>query len=195
MTQESPAARYLLWAVLGLPVLAIAGGYATGCLFYGEAVHLSGEWSVRLMIAAMAATPLGLLLPGSPFSRWLLKNRRYFGVASFAYAALHTAIYVAKTAEPASILAEALSAEYASGWLALLIFLILAVTSNDASVRLLKRGWKTLHRAVYAAAALTFAHWLFVAFDPLAAYAHLGLLLALEAYRLSKVRTLRHRDA
>ena len=187
-------ARYAVWAALAAPAVVIAYGYATERLFYGEAVHLSGEWSVRLLIAAMAATPLGLMFPGSTFSRLLLKNRRYLGVASFACAALHTLIYVDKTAELAAVWTEAWDLEYASGWLALGVFLLLAVTSNDASVRRLKRAWKTLHRLVYPAAVLSFLHWLLVAFSPVAALVHLGLLAALETYRLAKVRTLRQRD-
>jgi sulfoxide reductase heme-binding subunit YedZ len=51
-------------------------------------------------------------------------------------------------------------------------------------VRWLKRNWKRLHRLVYLGAALALAHWMLTAFDPLAAYIHAGVLIAIEALRL-----------
>ena len=72
-----------------------------------------------------------------------------------------------------------------TGWLAFAIFLPLALTSNDASVRMLGRSWKRLHRAVYAAAVLSFAHWILEAFDPAVAYAHLAVLAAIQSARLA----------
>ena len=73
--------------------------------------------------------------------------------------------------------------------------LALAVTSNDASARLLRRRWKLLHRGVYAAAVLTFAHWILSAFDPIPGAIHLAVLVALEAIRLWKTYGYRVRRA
>ena len=187
--------RYFLWSLLAAPLLWMVASYRGGGLFYGELVHLSGEFSIRLMMIAMAATPLMLLLPAQPLSRWLLKNRRYFGVASFAYAALHTLVYIDKTALLDDILADARLAEYWTGWGALLIFAALAVTSNDASMRWLKRRWKYLHRGVYLGAIASFLHWVLVAFNPLAAYLHIAILAGLESYRLWKLNQLRRARA
>ena len=168
-------------------------GYWRGALFYGEVIHLTGEWSVRLLIAALAATPLVLLLPGRSVPRWLLSNRRYFGVASFGYAALHTAVYAARQADWGSIAADAIAPEYLTAWIATGVFLLLAITSNDRSVRWMRHRWKTLHRFVYVATVLSFAHWLLVAFNPIPAVLHLLLLSALEAIRIWRVRRLRAR--
>ena len=66
------------------------------------------------------------------------------------------------------------------------IFVPLAITSNDVSVRRLRRLWKRLHRWVYAAALLTFAHWVITAYDPTAGLIHLAVLAALEGFRLWK---------
>lgn len=188
-TPMSPASRrYLLWLALAAPFGWILVRYATGGLFYGEVVHLTGELSVRLMMLALAATPLLLMFPGRALPRWLMRNRRYFGVASFAYAALHTAVYAARSDALTDILDDAATAGYLTGWVALLIFLLLAVTSNDWSMRRLRDSWKTLHRWVYAAAGLSFAHWVLVAFDPLPAYMHLALLAALEGFRIWRRR-------
>ena len=75
-----------------------------------------------------------------------------------------------------------------TGWLALVVMLVLAATSNDASVRRLGRRWPLLHRTVYAAAALSFVHWILSAFDPVPGYIHLGVLAGLEAIRLLRPR-------
>jgi sulfoxide reductase heme-binding subunit YedZ len=123
------------------------------------------------------------LFPRQAWTAWLLPRRRYLGVAAFAYATLHAAVYVLRLGDLPRIVAEALEAGLLTGWLAFAIFLPLALTSNDASVRKLGPAWKRLHRAVYAAALLSFAHWILVAFDPTSAYVHLGVLAAIETMR------------
>lgn len=183
--------RYFLFLLLATPLLVMSTRYANGTLFYGEIIHSSGEFSIRLMLLAMAATPLMLLFPGKSVPRWLLKNRRYLGVASFAYAALHTLVYLDKTALLDDVLADAGLLEYATGWLATLLMAALAVTSNDASVRWLKRRWKILHRGVYFAAIAAFLHWVLVAFNPLPAFLHIAILLGLEGYRVWKLGRIR----
>lgn len=185
------ASKLLLWLLLAAPLVYLVFAYATERLFYGEVVHITGELSARLLIAAMAATPLTLMLPGQAVSRWLMRHRRSFGVASFAYAALHTLVYVERTGLLVDVIDEAADPGYLTAWVALAAFLILAVTSNDASVRLFKDGWKRLHRLVYVAAVLVFAHWVLVAFNPGAAYLHLGILAGLEGYRVWKQRRIR----
>lgn len=173
--------------MLGLPFVFTVLGFTQGQLFYGEVLHLSGEMAARLLIVALLATPLMLMFPGRSFPRWMMRNRRYFGVASFAYAALHTLVYLNKLRSWSAVVDAAKLAEIWTGWIALLIFLLLAATSNNYSVRWLKSGWKKLHRWVYVAAALLFVHWLLIAFNPGPAVAHLALLGALEAYRIWKL--------
>lgn len=174
----------LLAALLAVPWAWLAFGYLTGRLFYGEMVHASGDWAIWCLMAALAISPLRGLFPQQAWTAWLLKRRRYLGVAAFAYALLHAAVYVLRQRELPVILAEALEAGLLTGWLALAIFVPLALTSNDGSVRRLGRAWKRLHRAVYVAAVLSFAHWVLVAFDATVAYAHLAVLAALETARL-----------
>lgn len=177
---------YLLWLLLALPGAVTLVRYATGATFYGEVVHGTGELSARLLIVTMALTPLQLMFPGRGLVRWLRRRRRYFGVATFGYAAFHTVVYLLQTAAFGDILADAAEPGLLTGWVALAIFVPLAISSNDASVRRLRRLWKRLHRWVYAAAVLTFAHWVLTAFDPVPGLIHLAVLAALEAYRLWK---------
>ena len=180
--------HYFLWLLLVLPGAVILIGYINGEAFYGEVVHFTGEFSARLLIVAMAITPLRMMFPGRPWVGWLIQRRRYFGVAAFGYAALHTGVYMARTGVLADVLADAAEPGILTGWLALVIFIPLAITSNEWSVRRLRRWWKRIHRWVYAAALLTFAHWLLVAFDFVPGLIHLLVLGALEGYRVWKTR-------
>ena len=189
--------KAVLWLLLAVPFAYLVWAYLTERLFYGEIVHVTGELSARLMIVAMAATPIALMLPGQSVSRWLMRHRRALGVASFAYAALHTVVYVGRTGLLADVVDEASDPGYLTAWVAFAAFAILALTSNDLSVRMLKAGWRRLHRLVYIAAVLVFAHWLLVAFNPGGAFLHLGVLAGLEGYRVWKQRRIRRaaRDA
>jgi len=183
--------RYFLCLVLGLPFGYLIIAYAQEKLFYGEVVHSSGELSVRLFMLALIVTPLSMMFPGKAFPRWLMKNRRYFGIASFAYAALHTVVYMLKLALWPDIARDAMLSEYWTGWIALFIFLALAATSNDFSVTRLKRTWKLLHRFAYLAGLMLFTHWVLVAFDRGAAIGHLMVLAGFEGYRFWRVKILK----
>ena len=183
--------KYLLWAVLALPFLGLTNGFRAGDLLYGEVLHASGEFSARLLLLTLAITPLRLFFPDSDWPNWLLHRRRYFGVAAFMYAALHTVVYLDRKIGSGLVLQEAGEFSIWTGWLAMVIFVPLAVTSNDASVRRLKRTWKKLHRWVYLAALLTFTHWIFVAFNFVPGLIHFLVLLVLETYRIWKRRRLK----
>lgn len=173
-----------LWLALALPALVMLQGYWSDGMSYGEVIHASGEWSVRLLILTMAVTPLRLAFPAARWPLWLLQRRRALGVAMFGYALLHAIVYLARKQQIALILEEAAEWDLLTGWLALAVFLPLVLTSNDASVRFLKRLWKKLHRLAYPAAVLTFLHWMLTAFDMTPALIYAGILVLLEILRL-----------
>ena len=175
--------RWLLWLLLGGLAAAQTWRYLAEAIYYGEYLHWSGEQSARLLIVTLAVTPLRRIFPGARWTAWLVARRRDLGLATFLYAALHAVAYLARSADLGDILAEAVEIGMAVGWVALVLFLALAATSNDASVRRLGRRWKGLHRWIYAAALLTFLHWVATAFDPTAGYVHLGVLLVVLALR------------
>lgn len=177
----------VLAALLGLPWALLAIGYASGRLFYGELIHASGEWSIWTLMLALAVTPLRRMFPRQRWTAWLVPRRRYFGVASFAYAVLHVSVYLVRQGDWPKILEQAMEAGILTGWLAFALFVPLALTSNDASVRRLGTAWKRLHRIVYVAAALSFAHWILVAFDPTPAYVYLGVTILVELMRFIRV--------
>jgi sulfoxide reductase heme-binding subunit YedZ len=183
--------KYFLWIILGLPLFWLVNGQRTGGLHYGEIIHHSGEFAARLLLLCLAITPLRLYFSESKWPGWLLHRRRYFGVAAFVYAALHTVVYLDRKLGAGLVLQEAADFSMWTGWAALAIFVPLFLTSNDSSVRRLRRGWKRLHRWIYLAALLTFVHWIFVAFDFLPGLMHFVILLVLESYRIWKRRKLK----
>lgn len=186
MPKSILSSRPLLWLILALPALWIGWRWAMtpDAYGYGHAIGDSGDWAAWLLMATMAVTPLRLMFRRQRLTGWLLRRRRDLGVASFAYAAGHTLIYLIRKASPDLILAELSTPYILVGWIALALFLPLAITSNDISVRRLKRSWKTLHRLVYPAAILTFLHWVWSAFDPTTAWIHIGVLAAIEIVRV-----------
>ena len=187
--------HYVLWCLLSVPALYIIYTYQADILSYGEVIHASGEWSVRLLIVTMAVTPLRLVIPRAAWPLWLSQRRRALGVATFGYALLHMTVYLLRKQEWSLILEEGAEWDLLTGWIAMLLFAVLAVTSNDTSLRLLRRLWKKLHRLIYPAALLTFAHWILTAFDMTVALVYAGILAALElvriAYSIRRVRQIR----
>ena len=180
------ASRPFLWLVLAVPGLWMGWRWimTPDTYGYGHAIGDSGLWAGWLLMATLAVTPLRLLARKSALATWLVRRRRDLGVASFVYAAGHTAIYLWRKGWLAFDAAEIGQGYLIAGWLALLLFVPLAVTSNDASMRVLKRGWKTLHKLVYPAAVLMFLHWIWSAFDPTTAWIHAGILAAIEGVRV-----------
>ncbi len=155
---------------------------------YGHAIADSGDWAAWLLMATLAVTPLRLMLPRQRWTGRLLRYRRDLGLASFAYAMAHTAIYLWNKASAALVIDELGLPGILFGWLALALFVPLAATSSDAAMRRLKRAWKRLHRLVYPAAILMFVHWVLTAFDPTTAWLHAGALAVLEGVRIALQR-------
>jgi sulfoxide reductase heme-binding subunit YedZ len=175
-----------VWTALSIPAIVICTRFFADSISYGQAIHQTGQWSVGFLIGTLALTPLRIALKSNPALLTVLRYRRAIGVASFSYAALHTIIYLERKWGAGLIIKEGVEPSLATGWLALAIFAVLAITSNDFSVRIMRRKWKRLHRSVYAASFLTFIHWWLAAFDPMTAYVFVGVLLAVQLLRLRR---------
>lgn len=183
--QASPdrSGKYWVWAVLSVPAIHILARYLNDSISYGQVIHQTGDWSVGFLALALAVTPLRRLLPKARWPLWVLVHRRALGVASFGYAAFHTLTYLQRKWGYGYILEEGKAPDLLTGWIAFAIFLALAITSNDKSVRGLRRNWQRLHRAVYVAAGLVFAHWILTAFDRRTAYIGLAAMCGVESLR------------
>lgn len=184
LTRLSP---YWLWMVLALPALGMTGPLMGDDprAFHGL-LHPTGEFAARFLIISLMTTPLMMLFKGWRGPRWLMRNRRCFGVAAFGYAALHTLVYSVDAGTLTRILADTTRFDIWTGWLAFAIFLPLAATSFDWAVRRLGTAWKPLQRWAYLAAVLTLLHWASLhGWGGVApALVHFGPLIGLTLYRL-----------
>lgn len=179
---------YGLWTLFALPLIAWSWMAMTSSnpRIIHMLVHPTGEWAARLLIITMMITPLAMLFRGKGWTRWLKKNRRYFGVAAFAYAALHTIFYLIDRGSLPRVINHLDRTWIWTGWVAFVVFIPLAVTSTDAWVRRLGTWWKPLQRGTYVAALFTLVHWaaLHNWEEPAAALVHFAPLAGLEAYRI-----------
>lgn len=184
-SQMSP---YGLWALFAVPAVAMTLAIVTSDdpAMLHQMLHPSGEFAARLLIVAMMASPLALVFRGSRWPQRIARNRRYLGVAAFGYGLLHAVLYLIDTAARDQVLSDLPKFSIWTGWVAFLIFVPLAITSNDWFVRRMGVWWKRLQRWTYAAAVLTLAHWAALKDwgGLAAALAHFGPLVALEAYRV-----------
>jgi methionine sulfoxide reductase heme-binding subunit len=187
--RELLASRPLFWLLLALPGLWFGWQWVSGAQTYGQIVSDTGIIATQLLLVTLAVTPLRRLFRKSRVLLWAVRRRRELGLATFGYAAGHLVVYVVRKLDPGLMLAEAAEPWLLSGWLSLILLAALALTSNDASVRRLRRWWKRLHRLVYPATALVFIHWLLSAFDPTSAYLYLAAITALQAVRLPQLLT------
>ena len=147
-----------------------------------ELLLQTGEWSLGLLVLSLAITPVVMLTGWKMIMPW----RRIFGVYAFVYVALHLAVFV--------WLDYGLNIEFIIdgiveqnfvlvGFLAFLLLVPLAITSNKWSMKRLGKRWKTLHKAVFIIIILALIHffWLVknVYYVPIAYAAVVAILLAL----------------
>jgi len=188
---------YTFWALLSLPAIPMIVGLASGDMrMIHQLLHPSGEFSARFMIITMMITPLTMLLRGWRGSRWLMKRRRYLGIAAFGYGLLHTILYLLDTGTVVLSGGEISKFYIWTGWLAFFIFIPLAITSTNGWIRRLGSKWKLLQRWVYGAAVLTLLHWAALhdwgGIGP--ALVHFIPLALLETYRVYENRRRRSRS-
>lgn len=145
-------------------------------------IRFLGDWTLRLLLLTLAATPLRRLTGWA----WPLRLRRLLGLFAFFYAVLHLLAYAVldQFFDWTAIGEDIIKRPYITmGMLAFLLLLPLAFTSSQAAMRRLGRRWKQLHRLIYPAAILAIIHFtLMVKADlrePLIYAAILAILLGL----------------
>ena len=146
----------LLWPALLAGMDAARG--ALGGRPLNELIHRSGWWALVFLLASLAVTPLR---QAGHFPK-LVDVRRMIGVAAFAYAAIHLALYVTDQGfDLLKVATEIVSRLYLTiGFVALLGLLALAVTSTDSMTRRLGgRRWRRLHQLSYVIALLALVHF------------------------------------
>ena len=136
------------------------------------------------MAGALSVTPLMMFQRFKILSRY----RRFTGLAAFFYTVLHLIIYLVLFAGLSWtwIRSDLVEKPYIyAGVLALVILLLLAVTSTKNMMKRLGRNWKRLHRFVYLGALAMIAHlWWQVKSDTSLAVIFTLILGGLLIYRL-----------
>jgi sulfoxide reductase heme-binding subunit YedZ len=145
----------LLWLLLALPSLLLLAVLRQPDADLDHLTAESGEWAARFLVAALLVTPLIRLVPALGGLR---RHRRAIGLAAFGTSLVHLGLYLAAMGAIDVVLAEITAPGIWTGWVALLLLLPLALTSNDAAMRRLGRNWQRLQRLAYPAALLTLAH-------------------------------------
>jgi sulfoxide reductase heme-binding subunit YedZ len=171
-----------IWLLI---VPAFTGGLGADPL--DRLLHVTGEIAVWTLGAVLALTPLRVLFPQSRIINALNRHRRYVGVSACIYGLLHFTCHILYQGDVDDVLRSFSKPFIWFGLAGLTILMILAVTSNNWSIRKLGKNWKRLHRMAYVAAAVLIYHqsiagkghwyiarWLFFA------------LVSLELARLSK---------
>jgi len=182
------------------PLVFVACLVPFGLLFHGalydqlganpveRITHVTGEWTLRLLLLTLAMTPLRQLTS----QVWPIRIRRMLGLFVFFYASLHfmTWAWLDQQWQWAQIVEDISKRPYVTvGFAAWLLLLPLALTSNRWSIRRLGRRWATLHRAVYVIGALGILHYLWlVKADLLEPSVYAALLILLLAVRTRRGR-------
>lgn len=180
---------WAFWLALAVPaVLWLAQARGMDAVDLEDLLHPTGELSARLLIAALAITPLAMLFADFRWLKWLRRQRRAIGLAAFGYALLHLIFYVIAMGEVAAMLDELGATGIWTGWLAFALMIPLAATSSNAAMRALGRNWKRLQRLAYAAAVLTLVHWLAIHNGIAGALIHFVPLAVLEILRITRWR-------
>ncbi len=145
----------------------------------------TGTWTLVILLITLSMTPIRLLTG----QVWQVQLRRLLGLFMFFYACLHitTYLWLDYSFMWADIVKDIIKHPYVIvGFLAFILTIPLAVTSNNAMMRRLKANWKKLHQLVYLIAIFGVLHfWWLVKKDvtePFYFAAALAFLLGVRFY-------------
>jgi len=124
-----------------------------------EAMNRLGFWTLTLLLATLAPTPIQIVTGW----KWPLRLRRMLGLETFLYVCLHFAVYLGldQFFDFAAIGKDIAKRPFITvGFTAFVLLIPLAITSTDGMVRRLGFvRWKRLHRLIYVAAVLGVIHF------------------------------------
>jgi sulfoxide reductase heme-binding subunit YedZ len=188
---KSTAAKPVVFMLCLVPVFSLVWN-----AFYGDLganpvetiTHQTGDWALRFLLITLAISPLrqwfGLVA--------LIRFRRMLGLTVFFYVSCHFMIWLVAdhSFNFADMFEDVIDRPYITlGFSALLLLIPLAVTSNQAMVRRLGKGWKKLHKLTYLIAILAMLHFIWqVKADYLEAgiYAVITIGLLLQRIKIKK---------
>src|SRR5215469_17522328 len=98
-------------------------------------LHVSGEMAIWSLGTVLSLTPLRVLFPRSAIVNALNRHRRYVGVSSCVYAIIHFSCHVLYQGDWDDLLQSFTKPFTWFGLAGLSILIVLALTSNNWSVR------------------------------------------------------------
>ncbi len=179
--------RISIWAWFGYWVAQIFVG-DLGAAPALKLNHQLGELGlVLLTINLVLGALLGLFkLPPKSLRYWL-SERRFWGVSAYLVLVTHVFFYFVNEGFEGKAFVQVVTKLYLIfGFSTFFVLTLLALTSNNLSLRLLGgRNWKRLHRLVYLAQLLLFGHVLLIEKADLIKYGlWLGICALLQILRL-----------
>ena len=160
------ALKVAVWAVCFYPLALLLYQFQTDNLGANPIEYVTrtlGIWTLRILLASLAMTPLRILFGIS----WPIAFRRLLGLFAFFSVCLHFSVWIVLDHffDWPRMGADIVKRPYITvGMLALTLLVPLAATSTAGMVkRLGGLAWRRLHRLVYVAGVLGALHFLWLA--------------------------------
>jgi len=159
---KSPWTKALIWLICLAPFGELAWQILHNQLTanpkeYIE--HFTGDWTINLIVATLAITPLRKLL-GMPD---LIRFRRLIGLFAFFYVCLHftTYLWIDQDFDFPSIWKDIVKRPYITvGFTGFVLLIPLAITSTTGWIRRLGgKNWNRLHKLIYVTAIAGVIHY------------------------------------
>lgn len=156
--------RWAKWIVFGLSLLPLLRLIALGVQDRLTANPIefitrdTGDWALYFLCLTLTVTPLRRFMGLNV----LVRFRRMLGLFTFFYASLHflAFIWFDHFFDLAEMMQDIVKRPFiAMGFLAIVLLVPLAMTSNDFMLRKLGRHWSVLHRLIYLIAILALLHF------------------------------------
>lgn len=119
--------------------------------------HVLGLWALRFILATLCISPLRDLAGIN-----LMRYRRALGLLGFYYVCFHFLVYFAldQRMNLSMVVEDIIKRPFITfGMMALVLLIPLAVTSNNWSIKTLKKGWILIHSFIYEITALATLHF------------------------------------
>jgi len=148
--------------------------------------HFTGDWTIRMIVASLAITPLRKLLHLPD----LIRFRRMIGLFAFFYGVAHFSMwfYLDKDFDFTEMWKDVAKRPFiTAGFAGLLAMVPLAITSTTGWIRRLGgKRWQLLHRLVYFTAIAGVVHYYWLVKSDIRLPLLYGAIVAVElAYRVA----------
>lgn len=156
--------KIIIFTLLLYPLFQVGYGYIVDDLTANPVDYLidtSGEWALGMLVLTLACTPLRKWFKHAEFSQY----KKMFGLFTFFYATIHLLTYVGldHNFNWSEIYKQITNVKYiVVGFIAWILLLPLAITSNKFSMKLLKGKWKVLHKLTYVVAVFSIVHYVWL---------------------------------